>query len=58
MTLIPKALAGYSGTIVDLFGYDIFFIVAAALGLPVLVLIYYVDKAMTAGEEQLKSSHN
>ena len=48
MTLIPKALAGYSGTVVVEFGYDVFFIIAAALGLPVLVLIYYTHRALSA----------
>lgn len=46
MTLIPKALAGYSGTVVDLFGYNTFFIIAAALGVPVLFLIYYANRSL------------
>lgn len=39
MTLFPKILGGYSGTIVDAMGYSRFFIVTALLGLPVLALI-------------------
>jgi PAT family beta-lactamase induction signal transducer AmpG len=39
MTLIPKLLGGYSGSMVDALGYPGFFMFAAALGLPVLALI-------------------
>ncbi len=44
MTLLPKLLGGYSGTIVDSVGYNSFFLFTAALGLPVLLLIYYLYK--------------
>lgn len=44
MTLLPKVLGGYSGTIVDKVGYQNFFLFTAILGLPVLVLVYLVDK--------------
>jgi len=39
MTLVPKVFSGYSGTIVDSTGYSAFFMLTAALGLPVLVLV-------------------
>lgn len=39
MTLFPKLLGGYSGTIVDAFGYGWFFFGAALLGVPVLLLV-------------------
>ena len=39
MTLIPKVLGGYSGSIVDAVGYPDFFLITAILGLPVLLLI-------------------
>ncbi|MBC7548471.1 MAG: MFS transporter [Polaromonas sp.] len=39
MLLLPKFLAGYSGTYVDAFGYSQFFTATALLGLPVLVLV-------------------
>ena len=39
MTLIPKVLGGYSGSIVDAVGYPHFFLITAILGLPVLLLI-------------------
>ncbi len=44
MTLIPKVLGGYSGTIVDQFGYVNFFIFASVIGLPVLVLVALANK--------------
>lgn len=44
MTFIPKIIGGYSGTIVDNFGYTNFFIFASALGVPVIALIYYLRK--------------
>ncbi len=44
MLLVPKALAGYSGSIVTATGYPGFFIFTALLGLPVLVLVYWAAK--------------
>ncbi len=44
MTLFPKIIGGYSGTIVDAFGYTQFFLFASALGLPVIALIHYLRK--------------
>ena len=39
MTLLPKLLGGYSGSIVDALGYPAFFMLTAILGIPVLLLI-------------------
>ena len=44
MVLLPKILAGYSGIMVESMGYEMFFIVTAATGIPVLALIYLVSK--------------
>ena len=44
MTLIPKIIGGYSGTFVDAFGYSHFFIMASALGVPVIFLIRYLQR--------------
>ena len=44
MTLVPKLLGGYSGTVVDGVGYVQFFLIAAAIGLPVLVLVWLVGR--------------
>lgn len=39
MVLLPKLIAGYSGTMVDAVGYEAFFIATALLGLPVMGLV-------------------
>ena len=44
MTLLPKILGGYSGSIVDNIGYPGFFLFTAILGLPVLLLIWIANK--------------
>ena len=46
MLLLPKYIAGYSGTYVDAFGYPNFFIATAILGLPVLVLVWLATRGM------------
>ncbi len=40
MTLLPKTLGGYSGSMVDNIGYTNFFLFTALLGIPVLLLIW------------------
>lgn len=50
MTLLPKVLGGYSGTIVDNMGYPFFFIFTFAIGIPILALIYFVDKHIVIGD--------
>ncbi len=44
MTLLPKILGGYSGSMVDSMGYPNFFIFTALLGIPVLLLILIAGK--------------
>ncbi|MCB9481123.1 MAG: MFS transporter [Desulfobacteraceae bacterium] len=46
MTLIPKLFGGYSGTIVDYAGYQIFFLITAVLGIPVLFLVLKAGKSL------------
>lgn len=43
MTLFPKVIGGYSGTIVDAFGYTEFFLFASAIGLPIIALIHFLS---------------
>ena len=50
MTLLPKVLGGYSGTIVDNMSYPFFFIFTFAIGIPILALIYLVDKHIVIGD--------
>jgi len=50
MTLFPKIIGGYSGTMVDAFGYTNFFLFASALGLPVIALIYFLRNQLELNE--------
>lgn len=42
MTLPGKFIAGFSGVIVDVSNYTVFFVYAAALGIPAILLILYL----------------
>ena len=63
MLLLPKFLAGYSGAMVDSFGYVNFFTATALMGVPVLGLVYLAsriqrtpaaaDSTQVAGEASL-----
>jgi len=44
MLLAPKWLAGFSGVFVDQVGYQSFFFCTALLGLPVLLLIFWLQR--------------
>ncbi|MCW8828939.1 MAG: MFS transporter [Gammaproteobacteria bacterium] len=46
MTLFPKLLGGYSGGIVDAWGYENFFILTALIGVPVLFLAWYSGRLL------------
>jgi PAT family beta-lactamase induction signal transducer AmpG len=48
MLLLPKALAGYSGRYVEMFGYSNFFIATACLGVPVLLLVGWASRLREA----------
>ena len=50
MTLLPKLLGGYSGTLVDVLDYPVFFALTAALGLPVLWLIHVATKRINIAD--------
>ncbi|MDB5929013.1 MAG: AmpG family muropeptide transporter [Polaromonas sp.] len=45
MLLLPKFLAGYSGTFVDAYGYSNFFTCTALLGVPVLLLVWLASQS-------------
>jgi PAT family beta-lactamase induction signal transducer AmpG len=40
MTLFPKLIGGYSGTVTASWGYESFFLLTALMGLPVLLLVW------------------
>ena len=44
MLFFPKIIGGYSGSLVDIMGYNYFFILTATLGIPVVFLILYLKK--------------
>nr|WP_130803044.1 MFS transporter [Acinetobacter ihumii] len=46
MTLTPKLLGGYSGTIVTHIGYPKFFLMTTLIGIPILVLVVWVAKLL------------
>ncbi|MEB3754059.1 AmpG family muropeptide MFS transporter [Acinetobacter sp. MD2(2019)] len=46
MTLTPKILGGYSGTIVTHIGYPKFFLMTTLIGIPVLILVAWVGKLL------------
>ncbi|NKB77978.1 MAG: MFS transporter [Gammaproteobacteria bacterium] len=44
MTLLPKTIGGYSGSMVDAMGYGTFFTLTAIMGIPVIALILYIGE--------------
>ena len=49
MTLLPKTIGGYSGTIVDKIGYPWFCVFVTLIGIPVLWLVWKVTRQLEAG---------
>ena len=54
MTLSPKILGGYSGAIVDATNYPVFFAITFVIGIPILLLVYLVNKHITIEEPAIK----
>jgi len=50
MTLLPKVLGGYSGSIVDGIGYPGFFIFTTLIGVPVLLLVWLAGRKLAIAE--------
>ncbi|MBI1423552.1 MAG: MFS transporter [Gammaproteobacteria bacterium] len=42
MTLLPKVIGGYSGSIVNATSYQTFFLITALMGIPVILLVIYL----------------
>ena len=53
MTLLPKILGGYSGSIVDQMGYPWFFMFTVIIGIPALLIILYVGRHVQLDEAAL-----
>ncbi|SPX85162.1 AmpG family muropeptide MFS transporter [Moraxella ovis] len=54
MTLSPKILGGYSGAIVDATNYSVFFAITFVIGIPILLLVYLVNKYIAIEEPVIK----
>ncbi len=52
MTLTPKILGGYSGTIVTHIGYPSFFLMTTLMGIPILILILWVARLLAKHQQQ------
>ena len=46
MTLPGKFISGFSGIVVDSLGYFEFFVIAAMLGIPAVLLVIYLERVM------------
>ncbi|WP_313036328.1 AmpG family muropeptide MFS transporter [Acinetobacter sp.] len=55
MTLTPKILGGYSGTIVTNIGYPNFFLMTTLIGIPILILVVWVGKLLREHGQQRSS---
>ncbi len=53
MLLLPKFVAGFSGVFVDAYGYVAFFTSTAALGLPVLLLVWAASRVAARPQPQI-----
>ncbi|MBK24809.1 MAG: MFS transporter [Halobacteriovorax sp.] len=50
MTLLPKVLGGYSGSMVDAIGYQWFFVFTTLIGVPVLWIVHICGKKFELNE--------
>jgi PAT family beta-lactamase induction signal transducer AmpG len=63
MLLLPRLIGGYSGVLVDKYGYEQFFLISAALGVPTVILIVWQwrndrRKAVVAAQEAVSTEHS
>lgn len=54
MTLLPKVLGGYSGSMVDSVGYQWFFVFTTLIGIPVLLIVHLCGKKFNLHNENSK----
>lgn len=54
MTLLPKVIGGYSGTIVNAVGYPAFFTFTALIGVPIIWLVWRVQRELRSQNSQPK----
>lgn len=58
MTLAPKFLGGYSGTMVTAMGYPNFFLMTTLIGIPILVLVVWVGYLLKRHEHHSTQQHS
>ena len=46
MTLVPRLLGGYAGSMVEAIGYTGFFVLTTLLGVPVLILVWWAGRRL------------
>ena len=51
MTLLPKTMGGYSGTLVDNIGYPGFFMLNTLIGIPVLWLVWLANRHLKVSQQ-------
>lgn len=56
MTLTPKIISGFSGLIVDHYGYVNFFIYASATGVPAILLVLYLMRRLNVDEARTEAA--
>ncbi|MFV1998318.1 MAG: MFS transporter [Acidiferrobacterales bacterium] len=54
MTLTPKLISGFSGVIVDSYGYVSFFVYASVMGVPAVLLVLYLMQRMNVDKVRKK----
>ena len=57
MTLPGKVISGFSGIIVDGYGYVSFFVYAAAIGIPAILLVIYLMRRWNVDEMRPAQAH-
>lgn len=50
MTLAPKIIAGFSGIVVDAYGYLVFYLYSSVLGLPAILIIVFLLRKRRQGD--------
>ena len=58
MTLAPKLISGFSGVIVDSYGYVSFFVYASVMGIPAILLVLYLMQRLNVDEPGPDASEN
>ncbi len=63
MLLLPRLIGGYSGVLVDKYGYEQFFLISAGLGVPTVILIIWQwrndrRKAVVRAQEGVNAEHS